>query len=76
MMPSDICASLHILSRHDHKRFSGDCSQKYLHPDHADPPDVPLLWLLFAPSPQLPSWMHYTAAILISSVWQFISAHW
>ncbi|PIO15583.1 hypothetical protein AB205_0007310 [Aquarana catesbeiana] len=23
--------------------------------------------------PELPSWMHYTEAILISSVWRFIS---
>ncbi|PIO15979.1 hypothetical protein AB205_0215850, partial [Aquarana catesbeiana] len=50
-----------------------DHSEKYPYPDPADPPDVPLLWPLFVPPPQLPSWMHYTAAILISSVWRFIS---
>ncbi|PIO38356.1 hypothetical protein AB205_0089570 [Aquarana catesbeiana] len=57
-----------------YKGLSGDRSEKYPYPDCGDPLDVPLLWLLSVPPPQPPSWMHYTTAILISSVWRFISA--
>ncbi|PIO16053.1 hypothetical protein AB205_0217150 [Aquarana catesbeiana] len=63
-----------LFSRHEFKGLSGDHSEKYPYPDRAVPPDALLLWPLFAPPPQLLSWMHYMAAILISSVWRFSSA--